>query len=359
VAERRVFATPFRVPSLGKPINMILVVTEADDRTATQVIAKLHERGAEVARFNPADFPSRASVSIGLAAAATATLTSGAATIDLHRLDALWYRRPQPPVAHDEVRDPKVRRYLEAECAQYLLDTWNLLHCRFVPAAPAVIARAELKASQLAIAKSAGFELPPTLVSNSPDEMLDFYLAHNGQIVSKLPGPAFNRHLGESFARYTEVVARRDLGYAASIRFGPAIFQAYVPKRVELRITVVGQRVFAAEIHSQANSRTQHDWRRYDLSNTPHLAHELPSEVQRCCLRLVEQLGLCYGAIDMVLTPDGRYVFLEINPNGQYLWIESLTGLPISDAICDLLMAPASVRQRPACTQASCIGATS
>jgi glutathione synthase/RimK-type ligase-like ATP-grasp enzyme len=61
--------------------------------------------------------------------------------------------------------------------------------------------------------------------------------------------------------------------------------------------------------------------------------------VQERCVRLIERLELCYGAIDMILTPDGRYVFLEINPSGQYLWIEMETGLPISAAICDLLMA--------------------
>jgi glutathione synthase/RimK-type ligase-like ATP-grasp enzyme len=64
----------------------------------------------------------------------------------------------------------------------------------------------------------------------------------------------------------------------------------------------------------------------------------LPPEIQDKCVRLVEQLELSYGAIDMVLTPEGRYVFLEINPNGQYLWIEEQTGMPISAALCDLLM---------------------
>ena len=67
--------------------------------------------------------------------------------------------------------------------------------------------------------------------------------------------------------------------------------------------------------------------------------HDLPPEVQARCVRLVERLELCYGAIDMILTPDGRYVFLEINPSGQYLWIEKEAGLPISAAICDFLMA--------------------
>ena len=134
------------------------------------------------------------------------------------------------------------------------------------------------------------------------------------------------------------------------------IFQAYVPKRVELRITVVGQQVFAAEIHSQHTHHTRHDWRRYDLDETPHFPHALPPDVAQRCLRLVQALGLCYGAIDMVLTPDDRYVFLEINPNGQYLWIEQLTGLPITDALCDLLMAGAQDSTWPSVHSASPAG---
>jgi glutathione synthase/RimK-type ligase-like ATP-grasp enzyme len=121
-----------------------------------------------------------------------------------------------------------------------------------------------------------------------------------------------------------------------------------VPKRVELRITVVGDQVFAAEIHSQKAKRTRIDWRRYDLAHTPHYPHTLPDEVRRSCVELVRRLGLCYGAIDMVLTPDGRYVFLEINPNGQFLWIEQLTGMPISDAICDLLASGRTPEPTPA-----------
>src|SRR5207249_969990 len=114
--------------------------------------------------------------------------------------------------------------------------------------------------------------------------------------------------------------------------------QSYVPKHVELRITVVGQLVFAAEIHSQESNHTRYDWRQYDFYETPYFVHKLPSAVASRCVQLVERLGLCYGAIDMILTPDERYVFLEINPNGQYLWVEEATGLPISEAICNLLM---------------------
>jgi len=146
------------------------------------------------------------------------------------------------------------------------------------------------------------------------------------------------QHTGQTFNRYTQVVSTRDIGYAEAVRQCPVIFQAYVPKRLEIRATVVGSRVFAAEIHSQQTQRTRYDWRRYDHYETPYLAHILPDALARQCVRLVEALGLRYGAIDFVLTPDGRYVFLEINPNGQYLWVEEATGLPISDALCDLLL---------------------
>ena len=101
----------------------------------------------------------------------------------------------------------------------------------------------------------------------------------------------------------------------------------------------MGERVFAAEIASQSSARTRHDWRHYDVDSTPHTVHQLPPAIERACITLVRSLGLVYGAIDFVLTPDGEYVFLEINPNGQYLWIEHLTGLPITAAIVDHLMA--------------------
>jgi hypothetical protein len=144
----------------------------------------------------------------------------------------------------------------------------------------------------------------PSLITNDPDEFLEFYAKHEGNIVSKLPSPALTRTLKHlQLARYTQQVTQ----------------------------------VFAAEIHSQKSNRTRIDWRRYDPGHTPHYPHTLPDDIRRSCVELVRQLGLCYGAIDMVLTPDGRYVFLEINPNGQFLWIEQLTGMPISDAICDLL----------------------
>jgi hypothetical protein len=320
---------------------MILILTGATDPHAEYVGEALQERGAEVTRFDPGRFPTQAAITIayGTGGAAALTLQLDDLSIDLSSVDAVWYRRPKAPVPHPELHDEPTRAYAAEECKRFVEDVWESLDCRWLPARPAVIHRAAHKASQLGVAAALGFELPPTLVTNSPEQFREFYRQHHGNIVSKVASPAFQRTLGDTFCRYTEVVSRRDVAYAPSIRFAPVIFQAYVPKRLELRVTVVGDRVFAAEIHSQAANHTRHDWRRYDLSQTPHRPHDLPSDVEERCVRLVAALGLSYGAIDLVLTPDGRYVFLEINPNGQYLWIERVTGLPITDAICDVLIA--------------------
>jgi hypothetical protein len=329
---------------------MILILTGSLDPHADLVEQKLRERGVDFVRFNPGQFPSRAEVSLSYSSKGQPqyTLRAGEVSLDLSRLKSIWYRHPEPPAPHEEVKDEITRDYVEKECKDFIFQVWELPDCLWFPAPPSVIQRAQHKALQLQLARALGFELPPTLITNSPKDFLEFYRQHNGNIVSKIAGPTFwHQHAGKTFCRYTEVVSKRDLGYAQSIRYCPVIFQGYVPKRVELRITIVGQRVFAAEIHSQQSNHTRHDWRRYDKFRTPYFPHELPRDVRQLCVKFVKQLGLCYGAIDMVLTPEGHYVFLEINPLGQSLWIEQETGLPISDAICDLLMSE-SPRTKPA-----------
>ena len=139
--------------------------------------------------------------------------------------------------------------------------------------------------------------------------------------------------------RFTQVLRPADLAHVDGIALCPVAVQEAVDKRVELRVTVVGSRVFAAAIHSQRSNHTRHDWRRYDLVNTPLEPVELAPGIARRCVELVAGYGLSYGAIDLIQTPDGRTVFLELNPNGQYLWVEAATGHPISAALADLLLA--------------------
>jgi hypothetical protein len=320
---------------------MILILTSVNDAHADEVVAILRDRGATFMRFDPACFPREATISLSYSSTGATrwALRTGDHDVDLDQIRTLWYRRPGVPTAQSSITDTRAKDMVELECKQLLDNLWlSLDRSQWIPGPPHVIRAAGMKARQLKLAGALGFCMPPTLVTNDPKELLQFFKQHAGHIVSKPLGVGFGKTMIDEYVRYTDMVTTRDIAHASSLRLCPMIFQAYVPKRVELRITVVGTRVFAAEIDSQASHHTRFDWRRYDQHETEHRAHSLPPELTARCVELTRALGLSYGAIDMILTPDDRYVFLEINPNGQYAWIEDATGFPIHESICDLLM---------------------
>lgn len=317
---------------------MIIILSTPDDVHATHVHSLLIARGLDCEIIDPGDFPQSISlrVEFGGASAPAFTLSTTARDIDLSTVNSIWYRRPNKPVPHPNL-DERVRRFVAAECSTVIDDVLGNLECRWLPARPSTHRTAEAKLLQLRLAIKLGFTTPTTLVTNQPSSLLSFHQRTNGKIISKLAGKSFGTMLGTHLIRYTEQVSSRDLLHVESLRLCPMVFQEYVPKLVELRVTVVGNNVFTAEIDSQATNHTQFDWRRYEHDRTPHRIHELPDHVAARCVELVRLLGLNYGAIDLIVTPDGRYIFLEVNPNGQYLWIEGATDLQISESICDFL----------------------
>jgi hypothetical protein len=324
---------------------VILVLSHPGDAPVERAQARLAARGVEVVRFDPQRFPAEAQLSVGYGAdgAVAATLdVDGGRRIQLPEIEAVWYRRPGRPTAHARVAGDDVREWVARESLELLFGLWNgmgALGRRFLPAPPVVFADRHLKPHQLVVAGQLGFELPPTLISNDPDAVLDFCRRHGRCITKPLDTASLSRAaLWLRLGRFVTAITHRDLGYLRGVRDCPTLVQAYVEKRVEIRATVVGDQVFAAEIHSQATCRTRNDWRQYDHRHTPYHVHALPPEIEARCVALCRALGVCYGAVDLILTPDGRYVFLEINLNGEYDWIEQRTGLPITAAICDLLI---------------------
>ncbi|MEU5945958.1 MvdC/MvdD family ATP grasp protein [Micromonospora sp. NPDC047465] len=314
---------------------MILILTQADDVHADAAEAELGRRDARWLRFDPAQVPTRASIAVHFAdGRVRRTLHHDGGQVDLDEVSAVWFRRPGRPVPPAHLTG-YLADFVAGESATFVGDAWETLDALAVPAPRPVVQRAQYKLRQLQLAAQLGFELPETVAGNHPDAVLDLFNAHGGHLISKQVG--LNR-LGGGLVRYTEPVRHRDLVHVEGIRQCPVIVQSYVPKRLELRVTVVGERVYAAAIDSQHAHHTRYDWRRYDDKNSRMCPWDLPGDVAARCVELTRRLGLRYGAIDLVLTPDDRYVFLEINPSGQYLWVEDATGLPITAAIVDLLM---------------------
>ena len=201
---------------------------------------------------------------------------------------------------------------------------------------PSSVWQAEFKPYQLAIAASLGFTVPKTLVTNSPDEIRAFYDEGRALIVKPVRSGYFESG-GEPRVIYTSRFLDEHLSNLEAARFAPSIYQEFVPKSLDIRVTYVGGRCFTAAIHSQSDEAATVDWRRTVDESLPHSRHELPRVIEDYICRYMRSLGLQFGALDFALTADGVYYFLEVNPNGQWLWIDQLLDMGITDAVADWL----------------------
>lgn len=265
--------------------------------------------------------------------------------INCSEIGAVWYRKPDRPQLPNNLVEYE-KQYAYSECIKALDGLYNYLRNRYWISSISNIRVAENKPLQLELATNLGFLMPDTIVTNDKDEAWCFYKKHSGRVVYKSLSLGYYLSYKEPWKIETVhgVIFTTPIeGYQKSdfelVSNCPCLLQQYVPKKFELRITVVGEKVFAAKIDSQENTETLHDWRRKDPDHIAHSVHELPIEITKKCTSLVKKLGLQYGAIDMIYTPEDEYVFLEINPNGQYGWIEDMTELNISEAIAKALVA--------------------
>ncbi|MER7703729.1 hypothetical protein ABTX81_12615 [Kitasatospora sp. NPDC097605] len=210
----------------------------------------------------------------------------------------------------------------------------SALPARWLPP-PGRAADAESKPLQLRVAVECGLRVPRTLITNRPEAARQFAERMGGRpVVYKPFTPIRGTSGGESVAVYTSVLRPEDVGHP-SIAATAHLFQEWVPKAYEVRLTVVGTRLFAAEIHAESDA-ARTDWRS-DYDSLRYRVCAPPTEVADGVRRVLARLGLPYGAFDFVVTPSGAWVFLEVNPNGQYGFVEQATGLPITAAICDYL----------------------
>jgi MvdD pre-ATP grasp domain len=322
---------------MSTPAPPVLILSRPRDAHVPVITRLLEARGVPYCWFDPADFPSAARLRLEYDRSGRRVqgLEVGGRPLDLASVRSVWLRRPGQP-APPPLAAPDLTRYASEECRLALWFYWETLEARWVPGKPTQDDQADNKLRQLRLAARLGFRIPRTLVTNDPAALVEFYEACEGRMITKtlvrwITWNGVERHF------HSYPVRRRDLARFRDLRHAPVLAQEYIPKWLELRITVVGDRVFAAEIHSQATTRTRYDWRHYDHNTTPYAIHVLPPHLEQRCRRIVEGQDLCYGAIDMVLTPAGEYVFLECNPNGQWGWIENEVDLPIAEAVADLL----------------------
>jgi hypothetical protein len=302
----------------------ILIPTHPGDPHATEVALALQERGHEAVRWFGSDFPTLQSASIELRQGRFHWDVQGPDLAGCEPpFDIVWMRRPTPAVLPEGLHPgdvPVARR----ECQEFLGGLYPL-------AAPEAFwvnpleshPRAEFKAVQLQEALRAGLVIPPTLMSNDPARIRQFLTEHRGRAVYK-PFYITQWEREDRVALLlTSDVSVEELPSDELLRLTPGIFQERIPKAHELRVTIMGSHVVTARLHSQELEAARVDWR----AAGGHLRIEparLPESVEAACLRLMGRLGIVFGCFDFIVTPEGEHVFLEVNPAGQFLWVEEL-----------------------------------
>lgn len=327
---------------------MILIIGNPIDAHIRIVLRRLHEKGAEAVRFDVGEAPSRCGIGAWIdgSGPTRGKIRRDRGDIDLDRVKTVWFRRlsdvrPDPELSKED------QDFAREETHTFLYSLGVCLADRFWvnPVIESLATdRANGKLSQIELARQVGMLVPRTLATNDPDMAREFLTSCTAGAIYK-PFQAPTRNLGKEGEPkqwgtvFTSKITQAALDNLDGVAHAPCIFQELVAKKLELRVSVIGHKVFATEIHSQVHEASSVDFRRhYALGSTPYGIHELPQAVVDQCLALNRRLGIAFGAYDFILTPDGRYVFLEVNQQGQFLWLEEMTGQPLLENICEMLI---------------------
>ncbi|HEU4834350.1 MAG TPA: hypothetical protein VFS90_08050 [Pyrinomonadaceae bacterium] len=318
----------------------VLIITHSEDNeSVARVIEAIARKGGQTIRFDTDRYPTDVLLTAYYDAGGDErlTLTNEEGEFDLREVDSIWHRRLNIAARLPAELDKQLRHASvgEASAAAHgmlgSLKAFRMDHLHH-------IRHAENKQLQLQVARELGLDIPRTLTTNDPNAARAFAKSCEGGIVTKMLSSFAIYEEGKELVVFTNPVKQEDLADLSGLSLCPATFQELLVKSLEIRVTVVGQRVMSASIDSQVSTRATHDWRRDGLNMLEDWEpYQLPIEVEEKILRLMDYFSLNYGAIDIILTPNGKHIFLELNPCGEFFWLER-TGLPISDAIADLLL---------------------
>ena len=250
--------------------------------------------------------------------------------IDISNIKSVWNTSPLQIRLDNKLADES-KNFVKAEWIEGINSLWNCINTRWINQ-PDSIMNAKNRLKQIQSASKLGLITPKTSVTNDSEVLKSFFNECDGEIIAKTLHSS--EGLPEDKMIFTTKITKEYLSRANMLRYAPCMFQEYIPKKTEFRVTIVGNVIHSAEIYSQKSEKTKHDWRHYDdFKKTPYIKSDLPKNISKKLLKLMKLMKLEFGAADLIRTPDDEYVFLEINPNGRWWWIQELTGMSIAKDI--------------------------
>lgn len=327
----------------------ILIITNRHDLHADIVAEKLRAAGRAAFRIDLDRFPRDYRITFDFAGGEWHGEIVCEQTGDTLRIDmigAVWIRKKGDHAYRNSGLSAQEAVFADGEMRQILFGLLYTRDCYWM-SHPLALRGAMWKNEQLSRAARMGFSVPPSIVTDAKARYRDFAASASAGTIFKgmasetaTPDQLEPDETPIILAPTTLIEARHEPMLDA-LETLPAFFQHYQPKRHEIRATIIGDRLFAARIHSQDDPRTSVDWRDYS-AEILYEPDELPAGITARCIDFVHSYGLTFGAIDLIVTPDGDHVFLENNPGGQFLFVEQLIpSFDMTGALADCLIAGA------------------
>lgn len=316
---------------------MILILTNKWDISADFVVKELTKRNYPFLRINTEDLPSE-QATISLPDLHISVSKRGKLHDLADNVHVIWNRRPGKP--YDDVA---VENRPSLATQRFVNDQWYswLEALQLLPEVtwinhPQANNAMESKVRQLFCASKTGFKIPKTFISNDPQKIRTYLkMSHRKIVVKALYSPLIEEKDKDFFIFTNEIdnITKTD---DDQIRLSPCIFQESMVPKVDYRVTVIGETVIPVRVEFEDPSQKVLDWRT-QKNGLRFVSCDLNKEIQCLCRTFVANNKLLFGAIDIVECRDG-FVFLEINPNGEWGWLQKPGGLPIAETLCDLMI---------------------
>jgi hypothetical protein len=323
-------------------VSSFLIATAANDIHAIIVAQALRQLGHNCFRWVTSDYPSAQRCSVSYAGGPRLDIEGldGTFTLELGASDLVFWNRRiirEHFVNHELCEADRV--VAASQSKAFVRGLLPFLDCSSICVNKIYAAeRAESKPFQLMMAKQAGFNIPESVVTNDPSVIWRFVDRKGVKMLAKPFAPTVWKAGERDYVTRSAVVEPGSLPESTLLQTCPMIFQRYIEKNYEVRITCFGDLPVAVRLNSQEIEAAQVDWRAVSPARLGVDRIEIPTHVQDACIRLLELLDLTFGCIDMIVTPDNDWVFLEVNQMGQFLWVEEISpDVPMLDLFIQLL----------------------
>jgi glutathione synthase/RimK-type ligase-like ATP-grasp enzyme len=323
--------------------DKVLIFTNKDDpHTDGLIDLAIKQNVAEkIIRVNTEDILTNTLISFNSDDGFSMTLKDSKRTFNDNEILSVWYRRPEK-VETSHLMNLDVEDFVQGQISSLLIGVYIFLESKATFISPLFsLRKASFKLPQLMLAKQLGFKIPKSIISNSIDEVELFFSENNLVSTKSIDSPNFYYN-GVNYPIYNRKLKsfQEIKSNSESISICPTYFQEFIEKQFDLRVIVIGKNVFAFKIESQNNEFSMEDFRGLSADLLSHSIYQLKESDIDKILKFTEIQNLNFSAMDFVINKDNELIFLENNPNGQWMWLEYATKFPLTEKMLNYLLNP-------------------